>query len=70
MGEFSIGHWLVVLIVILLLFGPKKMPDIARSLGESIKEFKKSLKEGLSEESSQETSSSNPTLIKDEKKSS
>ncbi len=46
MGEFSIVHWLVVLIVVMILFGPKKLPEIARAVGESVKEFKKSLREG------------------------
>ena len=41
MGEFSLVHWLVVLGVIMILFGPKKLPELARSLGESIRELKK-----------------------------
>ncbi len=45
MGEFSIIHWLVVLIVVLIIFGPQKLPEIGRALGESIREFKKSFKE-------------------------
>ncbi len=45
MGEFSIIHWSVVLIVILIIFGPQKLPEVGRALGESIREFKKSLKE-------------------------
>ena len=45
MGEFSLVHWLVVLGVIMILFGPKKLPELARSLGESIREFKKCFKE-------------------------
>lgn len=37
---------LVILIVVLLLFGAKRLPEIGRSLGEGIKEFKKSIKGG------------------------
>ena len=48
MGEFSFIHWLVVLLVAMLIFGPKRLPEIARALGESIKEFKKSVKEEAS----------------------
>ena len=48
MGEFSFIHWLVVLLVAMLIFGPKRLPEIARALGESIKEFKKSVKEETS----------------------
>ena len=36
---------LVILLVILLLFGAKRLPEIGRSLGEGIREFKKSLKD-------------------------
>ncbi len=36
---------LVILVVILLLFGAKRLPEIGRALGEGIKEFKKSLKD-------------------------
>ena len=49
MGEFSPMHWLVVLVVALLIFGPKRIPEIAKSLGEGIREFKKSMREGLAE---------------------
>ena len=43
----SIGpEWIVVLIVIVLLFGAKKLPELARSLGKSSSEFKKGMKEG------------------------
>jgi sec-independent protein translocase protein TatA len=49
MGEFSPMHWLVVLVVALLIFGPKRIPEIAKSLGEGIREFKKSMREGMAE---------------------
>lgn len=43
----SIGpEWIVVLIVIVLLFGAKKLPELARSIGKSTSEFKKGMKEG------------------------
>lgn len=58
MGEFSFMHWLVVLLVAMLVFGPKRLPEIARALGESIKEFKKSAKETTSGEITQEVDSS------------
>ncbi len=37
-------HILVILIVLVLLFGPQKLPEIGKALGESIKEFKKAAK--------------------------
>jgi len=48
MGEFQPFHWLLVIGAALLLFGPKKLPDIGRSLGEALGQFKKALKHGLS----------------------
>ena len=43
-------EWLVVLGIIVLLFGAKRLPELARSLGKSTREFKKGLKEGETEE--------------------
>ena len=43
MGEFSPIHWLIVLAIIVLLFGGKKIPELMRGLGEGIR----SLKEGI-----------------------
>src|SRR6266436_9482380 len=40
MGEFSIFHWLVVLAVILMLFGGKRIPEIMKGFGEGIRSFK------------------------------
>ncbi|MDD5674917.1 MAG: twin-arginine translocase TatA/TatE family subunit [Chitinivibrionales bacterium] len=41
MGEFSIVHWLVVILVLMLLFGGKKIPELAKGLGKGIREFSK-----------------------------
>lgn len=43
MGRFGITELLLILFILLLLFGAKKLPEIARSLGESLKEFKKTM---------------------------
>lgn len=43
MGTFSMGHWLVVLAIIVLLFGAKKIPELAKGVGKGIKTFKKEL---------------------------
>jgi sec-independent protein translocase protein TatA len=45
--EWGIGEWIVVLLAIMLLFGAKRIPDLARSLGRSISEFKKGREEGV-----------------------
>jgi sec-independent protein translocase protein TatA len=43
MGEFSPIHWLIVLAVILLLFGGRKIPELAKGLGEGIRSFKQGM---------------------------
>jgi len=47
MGEFSIWHWLLVIAIALLLFGPAKFASLGKGLGEGIRNFKSSLKEGV-----------------------
>ncbi len=45
MGEFSLTHILVMAVVLLLFVGPKKLPELGKSLGKGIRDFKKSLNE-------------------------
>ena len=45
MGEFSPWHWLLVLGIALLLFGPKKLPELGKGLAEGIRGFKEGLKD-------------------------
>jgi sec-independent protein translocase protein TatA len=45
----GMGELLVILSIILLLFGGKKLPELARSLGAGIREFKKACQEGNDE---------------------
>ncbi len=49
---FMAGHWewLIVILVLVLLFGAKKLPELARSLGKSLSAFKKGQTEGSGEE--------------------
>jgi sec-independent protein translocase protein TatA len=42
--DLSIGKLLIILLVIVVLFGSKKIPDFAQGLGKGIREFKKALK--------------------------
>jgi sec-independent protein translocase protein TatA len=44
-GEFSPWHWLLVAGIALLLFGPKKLPELGKGLAEGIRSFKEGLKE-------------------------
>jgi sec-independent protein translocase protein TatA len=43
MGGFSIWHWLVVLVIVLLVFGTKRLTSGARDLGKAVHEFKKGM---------------------------
>ena len=43
MGSFSVAHWAVVILVVLLVFGPKKLASVGKGLGEGIRSFKKGL---------------------------
>ncbi len=53
------GELIIILVVILLLFGARKLPDLARSIGASAKEFRKGLQQGA--ESEEEESSESAT---------
>jgi sec-independent protein translocase protein TatA len=44
MGSFSIWHWLIVLVVVVLIFGTKKLKGVGKDLGEGIQGFKEGLK--------------------------
>jgi len=64
---FGLGmpELLLVLVVALILFGTKRLPEVGRSLGQSIAAFKKGLKDGLEDEektSGQPTTNSSPKL--------
>lgn len=45
MGSLSPWHWAILAVVIILLFGAKKLPDAARSLGKSLRIFKSEVRE-------------------------
>lgn len=49
MGSFSIWHWLIVLLIVVLVFGTSKLKNLGRDLGGGIKGFKEGLKEGQEE---------------------
>ena len=52
MQRIGLSELIVIFLVLLLLFGGKKLPEIGRAIGEAIKEFKKSLK-GSDDDSNQ-----------------
>ncbi len=46
MGSFSIWHWLIVLLVVVLIFGTKKLKNMGSDLGSAVKGFKDGVKDG------------------------
>lgn len=45
MGRLGMGEILLILLVLVLIFGAAKLPQLARGMGDSVKEFKKAIKE-------------------------
>lgn len=43
MGSLSIGHWLIVLLIVVLVFGTKKLKDAGRDLGGAVRNFKEGM---------------------------
>jgi len=65
MGSFSIWHWLIVLLIIVLIFGTKKLKNIGSDLGGAVKGFKDGVRDGSTPETpvppaSQVTAASQP----------
>lgn len=50
MGSFSIWHWLIVLIIVVLVFGTKKLRNLGNDLGGAVKGFKEGIKSADDEE--------------------
>jgi sec-independent protein translocase protein TatA len=46
MGSFSVWHWIIVLVIVLLVFGTKKLRNIGSDLGGAVKGFKDGMKPG------------------------
>lgn len=74
MGTFSIWHWLIVLVVVVLIFGTKKLGNIGSDLGKAVKGFKDGVKTEDDEQSQEklETAASSQTIegeVKEKSKS-
>lgn len=54
MGSFSIWHWLIVLLIIALVFGTKKLRNMGEDLGGAVRGFKKGMNDGAQEENKPE----------------
>ena len=46
MGSFSIWHWLIVLLIVVMIFGTKKLKNMGTDLGSAVKGFKDGMKDG------------------------
>jgi len=46
MGSFSIWHWLIVLLIVVMVFGTKKLKNMGSDLGGAVKGFKDGMKDG------------------------
>ena len=49
MGTFSIWHWLIVLLIVVMVFGTKKLKNMGSDLGGAVKGFKDGMKDGAAE---------------------
>lgn len=64
MGSFSIWHWLIVLLIVMLIFGTKKLRNIGADLGGAVKGFKEGMKEGAADDvNTQKTSIQAPDQV-------
>ncbi len=66
-GIFAPQHLILVLIIALIIFGPKRLPEIGRGLGKGIREFKGSMNEAIS--GAADEAKENKTETKNEKTS-
>ncbi len=64
MGQFSIAHLLILTVILLIIFGPSRLPALGQSLGKAIKGFKDGLNEIDAESKDVSKSASEPTQLK------
>ena len=65
MGSFSIWHWMIVLVIILLVFGTKKLRNIGSDLGGAVKGFKDGMKDGAADKPAEPTAAAAPAQVAD-----
>lgn len=66
MGTFSIWHWLIVLLIVVMVFGTKKLKNIGSDLGGAVKGFKDGMRDGGASEDA--AASPPPQVSQDTKK--
>jgi sec-independent protein translocase protein TatA len=60
MGSFSVWHWLIVLVIVLLIFGTKKLRNVGQDLGGAVKGFKDGMKEASTDGKPADAASDQP----------
>jgi sec-independent protein translocase protein TatA len=63
MGSFSIWHWLIVLVIVMLVFGTKKLKNMGQDLGGAVKGFKDGIKDGANDMSKDAKDATKGTVI-------
>ncbi|MBL8382446.1 MAG: Sec-independent protein translocase subunit TatA [Burkholderiales bacterium] len=63
MGSFSIWHWLIVLVIVMLVFGTKKLRNMGADLGGAVKGFKEGMKEGAAAGTEKSASEAEPGKV-------
>jgi len=52
MGNIGLGEILILVLVVLILFGPNKLPELGKAMGKALGEFRKGIKEGMDDKDS------------------
>lgn len=60
MGSFSVWHWLIVLVIVMLIFGTKKLRNVGQDLGGAVKGFKDGMKDASADGKPAETPPAEP----------
>jgi sec-independent protein translocase protein TatA len=63
MGSFSIWHWAIVLVIVVLVFGTKKLKNLGSDLGGAVKGFKDGMKQGSADDATATAPTAKPTTI-------
>lgn len=63
MGSFSIWHWIIVLIIVMLVFGTKKLRNIGEDLGGAVKGFKEGMKSAEEKDREAKTAEAPPQQV-------
>lgn len=63
MGGMSLFHWVIIILIVLVVFGPSRLPNLGKSLGQAIRGFKKGLDESMDSMENEGTSRTQPEKL-------